>query len=103
MPYFNIYFYIFVSFIIFFFGLLGLLISKRNSFLILVSLEIIFMSIHLNFTLSSLFLDDIFGMLMVLYILAISGCEISLGLALFILLFRTKNVMLTDKINLIKG
>jgi len=101
--YLNIYFYIFFSFIVFFIGLLGLILSRRNSFLILVSLEIMFMAVHLNFSFATLFLDDIFGISLVLFVLAISGCEISLGLAFFILLYRTKNILLCDKLILIKG
>jgi NADH:ubiquinone oxidoreductase subunit K len=62
-----------------------------------------FMAIHLNFSYATLFLDDIFGLVIILFILAISGCEISIGLAFFILLYRTKNILLTDKLILIKG
>ena len=71
--YLNIYFYIFFSFLIFFIGLFGLILSKRNSFLILISLEIMFMSIHLNFSYAAFFLDDIFGIVAILFILSMLG------------------------------
>jgi NADH-quinone oxidoreductase subunit K len=100
---FSIIFYFIFSMIVFCIGLVGLIIAKKNNFLLLISLEILFLSCTLNFFFASLFLDDIFGLTFIMFILAIAGSEISIGLALFILLYRVHNFSLSDSILNLKG
>jgi len=88
----SIIFYFIFSLLIFFVGLLGLVIAKKNNFILLISVEIMFIAVNINFIFTSLYLDDIFGMTMVIFLLAVSGGEIALGLAVFILLHRLRNI-----------
>jgi len=101
MIYFSINFYFIFSTIIFFIGLAGLIISKKNNFLLLVSLEILYIAINLNFLIGSIYLDDFSGIIFVIFALAISGAEVSIGLALFILIYKKFNTF--DSYNLVNA
>jgi NADH:ubiquinone oxidoreductase subunit K len=56
--------------------------------LLIISLEIIFISSNFGFILSSLYFDDILGFIFSIFSLTIAGAEVSLGLALAIIMFR---------------
>jgi len=103
MPYFSIFFFLLFTIIIFLCGLLVLVIAKKNNFLLLIAIEILYISINMNFIFSSLYLDDIFGLTFVLFNLAIAGSEIAIGLALFILLYRLRNVTILYLISNLKN
>ena len=101
--YFSIYFYLFFSFLIFITGVSGLILWRKNLIIVLISLEIIFLAIQMNFLLFSVFLDDILGYIFSIFILVIAGSEVSIGLALIILLYRLQKVIYTDTLSLLKG
>jgi NADH-quinone oxidoreductase subunit K len=100
---FNTIFFIFFSLLIFFIGIIGLIIAKKNYFLLLIALEILFIAINLNFLIGSVFLDDFAGIIFVIFILAVSGAEISVGLALFILIYKRLHSFSAYSIANIKG
>jgi NADH-quinone oxidoreductase subunit K len=66
-------------------------------------LEILFLSININFVFATIYLDDIIGNIFVIFILAVSGSEIAIGLAFLILLYRINDVLLTENILNLKG
>lgn len=87
--------YLLYSFFYLFIGLAGIFTFKKNLILILVSLEIMFLSSHMNFLLFSLILDNIVGYIFSIFIIVVGGSEVSVGLALVILLYRIrKNIFL---------
>ena len=77
----------------FLFGLLGLFLFRRSLIMVLVALEIILLSVSLNFIVFSLYLDDIQGQLFSLFILTIAGAESSIGLALLVVYHRITGVV----------
>ena len=96
------FFFIYVL-IIFFMGLFSFFLSKKNYFFMIISIEIMLISINLNFAAASIYLDDIFGVYYIIFILALSGSEISLGLAIFILLYRKAGISSIYTLQNIKG
>jgi len=103
MVYFSLTFFLVISSIIFLIGFLTFFIAKKNNFLLLISIEILYVAVNINFIMASVFLDDIFGLTFTLFNLAIAGSEISIGLALFILLYRLRSITMLDLINNLKG
>lgn len=62
-----------------------------------MSLELMLLGIILNFICASLLLDDIFGQIFVLYILALGAAESAIGLSFFIIYFKkTRTIKLED-------
>ena len=69
----------------------------------LVCLEMVFLAVNLNFIVFSVFLDDLFGQIFALYVIAIAGAEAAVGLALLICFYRLRNVIALDYISTLKG
>jgi NADH-quinone oxidoreductase subunit K len=61
---------------------------RQNVIKLFMSLELIFLGAGLQFSMISLYLNDVTGQIFTLYILVIAACEVAIGLALFIVLAR---------------
>jgi len=95
--------FIILSLIIFFLGGLGVFLFRKHLINILISLELILLSINLNFIIFSCFIDDILGQIYCLMVLTIAAAESSIGLALLIIYYRLRGGISIDLINLLKG
>jgi NADH-quinone oxidoreductase subunit K len=84
------------STIIFFIGVLGLILNKRNLLIVLMSIELMLVGLNLNFIFFSIFLDDIVGQLFALYILTVAAAESAIGLALFTVYYKDKQTILLE-------
>ena len=77
--------------IVFFIGLLGIVLNRKNILIILMSIELLLLAVNLNFVAFSLYYDDIFGQIFVFFILAIAATESAVGLAIITVFYRLKN------------
>ena len=66
-----------------------------------MSIELVLLSINLNFLYFSVFLDDIVGQIFSLIILTVAAAESAIGLAIIILLFKISGNISIYKINLL--
>jgi NADH-quinone oxidoreductase subunit K len=78
---------ILINFILFCLGLFGIILNRQNILIILMSIELVLLSINLNFVYFSIFLDDIMGQIFSLIILTVASAESAIGLALMVLFF----------------
>lgn len=95
--------YITPSLILFFLGVWGILAARKNMIITLVSIELILLSVNLNFIVFSVYLDDILGQMFALLILTIAAAESAIGLALLVVYYRVKGNIDIDYINVLKG
>jgi NADH-quinone oxidoreductase subunit K len=77
--------------IVFFIGLLGIVLNRKNILITIMSIELLLLSINLNFAAFSIYLDDIVGQIFVLFILTIAAAESAIGLAIITVLYKLKN------------
>lgn len=84
-------------------GLLSLILWRKNLVLVIIALEICFISSYIGFILSSLLLDDVVGFIFSLIGLTIAGTEVSLGLALIIIVYRKFDSIYTKKLEYLKS
>lgn len=91
----------FLHFFLFCLGLFGILINRQNLILILLCIEIILLSVNLNFLFFSIYLDDMLGELFSLLILTVAAAESSIGLAIIITFFRNRGSIAINDINLL--
>lgn len=77
--------------LLFFIGLFGVILNRKNILTILMSLEIALLAINLNFSVFSIYLDDIIGQLFILFILTIAAAESAIGLALITIFYKLKH------------
>lgn len=78
------------SLILFLIGTLGFVLNKKNIILMLISIEIMLLSITFLILLSSLHFDDILGQIFSIYIIAIAGAESAIGLGLLVAFYRLR-------------
>lgn len=77
--------------IVFFIGLLGIILNRKNILITIMSIELLLLSINLNFAAFSIYLDDVVGQIFVLFILTIAAAESAIGLAIITALYRLKS------------
>lgn len=79
-----------LSLILFLIGTLGFVLNKKNIILMLISIEIMLLSITFLILISSLRFDDILGQVFSIYIIAIAGAESAIGLGLLVAFYRLR-------------
>jgi NADH-quinone oxidoreductase subunit K len=92
-----------VPFLIFFSGLCGVFLNRKNVLIIIMSIELVFLSINFNFLIASVFLDDLVGQLMTLFVLTVAAAESSIGLAIFLTYYRKKGSIAIEFVTILKG
>ena len=77
--------------IVFFIGLVGIVLNRKNILIILMSIELLLLAVNLNFAAFSIYLDDIVGQIFILFILTIAATESAIGLAIITVVYKLKN------------
>ncbi len=95
--------YLAVSAILFTLGVLGIFINRKNVIVILMSVELILLSVNLNFVAFSSFLNDIVGQVFALLVLTVAAAEAAIGLAILVVYFRNRGSIAVEDINMMKG
>jgi NADH-quinone oxidoreductase subunit K len=90
-----------VNFFLFCLGLFGIILNRQNIIIILMSIELLLLSINLNFLYFSIFIDDIIGQIFSLFILTVAAAESAIGLALMIIFFKIYGDISIYKINIL--
>lgn len=85
-----------LSFVLFSIGLLGSFYNKQNLLILLVCIELMLLSIGLNFIFLSL-ISNKFSSIFMLFIVTIAAAESSIGLGLLIVLYRLKQTLHIEK------
>jgi NADH-quinone oxidoreductase subunit K len=92
-----------VAISLFFIGLSGIMLNRKNIIVILMSIELILLAINFNFVVFSIFIDDFLGQIFAFFILTIAAAESAIGLAIYVIFFRIRGTVSIDYINLLKG
>lgn len=95
--------YLFVAMILFLLGLSGIFLNRKNIIILLMSIELMLLSINFNFIIFSVFLDDILGQLFALLVLTVAAAESAIGLAILVIYYRVRGTIAIEFINLMKG
>ena len=76
---------------VFFIGLFGVILNRKNVLTILMSIELLLLGVNLNFATLSIYLDDVIGHIFVIFILTIAAAESAIGLAIITIFYKLKN------------
>ena len=82
-----------INVFLFIIGLLGVILNRRNILIILMCLELVLLSLNLNFITFSVYLDDSYGQLFSLFILTVAAAESAVGLAIVIIFYRIRGIV----------
>lgn len=94
--------YIYLSAIVFTVGVAGFF-TRRNIIIMFMSLELMLNAVNINLVAFSYYLLDMRGQIMVFFIVAVAAAEAAIGLAIIIALFRNKQAVNIDAMNIMKG
>lgn len=94
--------YLILGAILFTIGLIGLL-TRRNVLLILLSIEIMLNAVNLNLVVGSALHGNLDGHVIAFFIMVIAAAEVTIGLAIAVLLYRRQTSVDTGEITFLKG
>src|SRR6185312_8748863 len=92
---------LFFSAVLFSAGVYGVL-ARRNAVLVLMSIELMLNAVNVNLVGFSAWLHDITGQVFALFVIAVAAAEVGIGLAIVILIFRNRETINVDEVNLLK-
>ncbi len=84
-------------------GLFGIYHRKHNAISVLLSIEIILLSVSINFVGFSCLLKDLDGQIFSLFVLTTSAAEAAIGLAIIVLYYRNRGSLFLSDMNQLKG
>ena len=89
--------------ILFALSVVGIFLNRKNIIVLLMAIELMLLAINMNFVAFSHYLGDMHGQVFVFFILTVAAAEAAIGLAILMLLFRTKGSINVDELNSLKG
>lgn len=95
--------YLIFSVVIFTLSIAGIMMNQRNLLILLMSIELMLLSITTNFLTFSGILQHNVGHVFVFFILTIAAAEAAVGLAIILVLFRRQQTIDISKLNMLKG
>jgi NADH-quinone oxidoreductase subunit K len=95
--------YLVVAAILFTLGVAGIIVNRKNIIIILMSVELILLSVNINLVAFSAFLHDLTGQVFALFILTVAAAEAAIGLAILVTYFRNRGTIAVEDVNLMKG
>ncbi|HSH03663.1 MAG TPA: NADH-quinone oxidoreductase subunit NuoK [Anaerolineae bacterium] len=98
----NLEWYIGLSTILFTIGALGVL-TRRNAIIIFMSVEMMLNAANLAFVAFARHHANLDGQLFVFFVMTVAAAEVAVGLALIVAIFRSKQNINVDDLNLLKG
>jgi len=92
-----------LSAILFTLGVFGIFLNRRNVIIILMSIELILLSVTVNLVTFSAHLQDLTGQVFSMFILTVAAAEAAIGLAILVVFFRNKSSIAVEDISALKG
>ena len=98
----QLYHIIILSTIVFTIGITGIFLNRKNVIVILMSIELMLLSVNINFIAFSAYISDLSGQIFSIFILTTAAAEAAVGLAIFVVFFRTHSTIAIEDANNLK-
>ena len=89
--------------ILFALSVVGIVLNRKNLIVLLMAIELMLLAVNLNFVAFSHYLGDMAGQVFVFFILTVAAAESAIGLAILVVLFRTRESIAVDELDTLKG
>ena len=89
--------------VLFALSIVGIFHNRRNLIVLLMAIELMLLSVSMNFVAFAHYLGDLHGQVFVFFILTVAASESAIGLAILVLLFRTRGSARADAMGDLKG
>ena len=93
--------YLILSAVLFCIGVAGVL-TRRNAIIIFASIELMMNAVNLAFVAFARHWGDVGGQIIVFFVIAVAAAEVAVGLAIIVALFRHKETVNIDRVNILK-
>ena len=95
--------YLVLGAILFAIAVIGIFLNRKNIIVLLMAIELMLLAVNMNFVAFSHYLGDLHGQVFVFFILTVAAAESAIGLAILVLLFRSKSTVSAEELNTLKG
>lgn len=95
--------YLALGAILFCLSLAGIFLNRKNIIILLMSIELMLLAVNMNFVAFSHYLGDIAGQVFVFFILTVAAAEAAIGLAILVVLYRSRQSINVDDLDSMKG
>jgi NADH-quinone oxidoreductase subunit K len=95
--------YLMLSGILFAISVAGIFINRKNLIVLLMCIELMLLAVNTNFIAFSHFLSDMAGQVFVFFILTVAAAEAAIGLAILVVLFRSRRTIDVEDLDALKG
>ena len=99
----GIFHYLVLSSLLFTLGVCGIFLNRKNVITILMSIELILLSVNINFVAFSVKLGDLTGQIFAMFVLTVAAAEAAIGLAILVIYFRNRGSIAVEDIHMMKG
>jgi NADH-quinone oxidoreductase subunit K len=89
--------------ILFAISVVGIFLNRRNIIILLMAIELMLLSVNMNFVAFSYYLGDMAGQVFVFFILTVAAAEAAIGLAILVTLFRKFDSINAEELDHLKG
>jgi NADH-quinone oxidoreductase subunit K len=95
--------YLILGAILFSLGVVGVFLNRKNLIVLLMAIELMLLSVNMNFIAFSHYLGDLGGQVFVFFILTVAAAEAAIGLAILVVLFRNLRTIHVDDLDSLQG
>ncbi len=95
--------YLVLGAVLFGLSIAGIFLNRKNVIILLMSIELMLLAVNMNFVAFSRHLGDITGQVFVFFILTVAAAEAAIGLAILVVLFRTRGTINVGDLDSMKG
>ena len=95
--------YLAVAAILFTIGVFGIFVNRKNIIVILMSVELILLSVNINLVAFSVYLHNVVGQIFAMFVLTVAAAEAAIGLAILVVFFRNRGTIDVEDVNVMKG
>ncbi len=90
--------YLILSLLLFSIGVAGVLL-RRNTIIVLMSLELIFNSVNISLAAFSYFLQSLNGTIFVIFNITVAAAEVAIGLAIVVSVYRSRKTVNVEELD----
>lgn len=95
--------FLIVAALLFSISVAGMFINRKNILILLMCIELMLLSVNINFIAFSHYLGDMAGQVFVFFILTVAAAEAAIGLAILVVLFRNRRTINVQELDAMKG
>ena len=95
--------YLVLGAILFSISVVGIFLNRKNLVVLLMAIELLLLAANMNFIAFSYYLGDLAGQVFVFFILTVAAAESAIGLAILIVVFRSRRTINVQDLNRLQG